>query len=128
MSDEPREYDRKYPRPLPGPLSERVGIDTDRGRVTRFLVQLEYYHDDARHVVVRYDHDPEGPEEMSHDVTEEGLHMDIYRDGEKVATEFVTGPLAAEVAIDTAEEHLAENLEWFVRRYEEWHGIENGAL
>jgi len=50
--------------------------------VTRFTVQLEYRHDDEWREVVRYDHD--GTDiGGGHDVTEEGLHIDIYRDGEQ---------------------------------------------
>jgi hypothetical protein len=79
--DRPREYDRQYERPLPGPLRIRVGRDVDRGEVTRFVVQFEYAHDDGWHEVVRYDHDCEGSVEATHDVTTEGLHIDIYRDG-----------------------------------------------
>lgn len=121
--DGPRDYDREYTRSLPGPLRERVGRDTDHGEVTRFVVQLEYYHDDGWNTVVRYDHDAEGSEEASHDVTEEGLHIDIYRDGGTDADEFVSPPLPAAEALDLAEDHLAQNLQRFVRRYEQWHGI-----
>lgn len=32
-------------------------------------------------------------DEMAHDVADEGLHMDVYRDGEKVDTVSVTGPI-----------------------------------
>lgn len=32
--------------------------------------------------VVRFDHNPANPN--GHDITEEGLHMDVYRDSEKV--------------------------------------------
>lgn len=123
MADEPREYDTEYTRTLPGPLRERIGLSKDRGDVTRFLVQLEYNLEDEWVQVVRYDHDPNGPEEMAHDVTEEGLHVDIYRDGEKHATEFIFGPLPAGVALDHAEDHLAKNLKRYVKRFEEWHGI-----
>jgi hypothetical protein len=63
--------------------------------------------------------------ERSHDVSEDGLHIDIYRDGEKDATEFVTPPLPAGVALDYAEDHLLENLERFITRFEQWHGIRN---
>ena len=124
--DRPREYDRQYERPLPGPLRIRVGRDVDRGEVTRFVVQLEYAHDDGWHEVVRYDHDSEGSAEATHDVTTEGLHIDIYRDGEKYASEFVVGPMPAATALDHAEDHLARNLERFVQRYEEWHEIRRG--
>ncbi|MFB6353088.1 MAG: hypothetical protein ABEJ92_03290 [Halobacteriales archaeon] len=87
------------------------------------MVQLEYRLEGDWREVVRYDHDPEGPDEVAHDVTEEGLHVDIYRDGEKIETERLTGPMPADVAFNTAEEHLTEHLERIVRRFERWHGI-----
>jgi len=87
MNGDPRDYDKAYAAPQGGPVRQRVGIDLERGRVTRFVVQLEYLIDpqtDEWAVVVRYDHDAEGSAEATHDVTEEGLHIDIYRDGEKI--------------------------------------------
>lgn len=119
--EEPRDYDREYQRPLPGPLRERVGRDTDGSEVTRFVVQLEYHHDGEWQTVVRYDHDPRS--EFGHNVEQEGLHIDIYRNDEKYRTEFVTPPLPAGVALDHAEDHLAKNLERFIERFEQWHGI-----
>jgi len=123
MADVPREYGREYIRPLPGPLRERIGFDTLRGEVTRFAVQLEYRLGGEWTEVVRYDHDGTDDSEFGHDAAEEGLHVDIYRDGEKHATEFITGPLPAGVALDHAEDHLAQNLQRYVKRFEEWHGI-----
>jgi hypothetical protein len=73
------------------------------------------------HEVVRYDHDPES--EQGHDVETDGLHIDVYRDGEKYRTEYVAPPMPAGVALDRAEDHLMQNLEAFVERHEEWHGI-----
>lgn len=119
-----RKYDREYRRPVAGPLQIRIGVSTDRGSVTRFLVQLEYWLDGDWRAVVRYDHDPEASEEMAHDVTVEGLHVDIYRDGDKVKSEGLTGPLPAAVAFNHAEAHLTEHLETIVRRFERWHEIE----
>ncbi|SDG41436.1 DUF7718 family protein [Halorientalis regularis] len=123
MPDAPRDYETEYQRPLPGSLRERIGFDTDRGELTRFVVQLEYRLEGEWTAVVRYDHDGTGDSEFGHDVTEEGLHVDIYRDGEKHATEFITGPLPGGVALDHAEDHLAKNLQRYVKRFEEWHGI-----
>ncbi|MFB6201129.1 MAG: hypothetical protein ABEI98_03875 [Halorhabdus sp.] len=121
-SETPRDYDREYQRNLPGPLQVRVGRDTEHGSVSRFLVQLEYYYlDDGWQTVVRYDHDPDS--EFGHDVADEGLHMDIYRDGEKYRTEFISPPMEPAVALDHAEDHLAQNLQRYVERFEEWHGI-----
>jgi hypothetical protein len=42
---------------------------------------LERRVDDGWHEVVRFDHNPENL--MGHDITEEGLHMDVYKFGEK---------------------------------------------
>lgn len=121
----PRKYDREFVRPHPGPVQTRVGYDHNRGKVVRFVVQLEYNHDGEWHVVVRYDHDERGSDDATHDVTEEGLHMDIYREGDPVVTEYVSPPLEAGVAMDRAEDHLSENLVRFVKRYERWHQREN---
>jgi hypothetical protein len=98
--------------------------------VTRFVVQLEYQIDplsDEWETVVRYDHDNEGSDEATHDVTEEGLHIDIYRGGEKVDSHELTPPLPSGVALDTADEHLTEHLEGYARRFESWHGIRRGG-
>jgi len=120
----PRDYDREYIRPLPGPIQIRVGRDTEDGEVTRFVVQLEYNHTEDCLTVVRYDHDPAS--EFGHDVSEEGLHIDIYRNGEKYRSEFVTPPLKPSIALDHAEDHLSKNLERFVERFEQWHRIQRG--
>lgn len=124
-NDEPREYDRDFLRPLSGPLQIRIGFDRDRNVITRFFVQLEYHHGGEWNPVVRYDHDAEGSDKAAHDVTEEGLHIDIYRAGEKHATEYIMSVQDGASAFSHAEDHLAENLERFISRYEEWHGIED---
>lgn len=53
----------------------------EAGAPKRFVVQLERRIDDDWWEVVRFDHDPENP--MGHDITQEGLHMDVYKFGEK---------------------------------------------
>jgi len=121
--DTPREYDREVTPLVRHRARRRLGFDTDRGTVTRFVVQLEYRHDDEWHPVVRYDHDGTDESEFSHDATEEGLHIDIFRNGEKIATEYVAPPLPAGLALDRAEDHLSKNLERFIKRYQRWHGI-----
>ena len=120
---EPREYDREYRKPLPGSLQLRIGHSSQKGTITRFVVQLEYWLDGAWRQVVRYDHDPDAPDEMAHDVRTEGLHVDVYRDGVKERTRRISGPLPANVAFNSAEEHLHEHLQDIVERYERWHGI-----
>lgn len=123
MTDEPREYDREYTTRAGTFVRRRLGYSHDRGEVTRFVVQLEYRQEDGWVSVVRYDHDPES--DHGHDVTDEGLHIDVYRDGEKYRQEYVAPPMPASVALDFAEDHLNENIQRFVRRFEEWHEIRN---
>lgn len=101
----------------------RTGFTTTRGEVTAFLVQLEYRLDGDWAVVVRYDHHSEA--RMGHDVTKEGLHRDVYRDGEKSFVERVTGPTPAKEGLDFAEEDLRENAQRYIKRFEKWHGIRN---
>lgn len=126
--DIPRDYDKEFTAPEGTRVRRRLGLDIDRGTVTRFVVQLEYLIDpstDEWATVVRYDHDAEGSDEAAHDVTEEGLHIDIYRDGVKVDSHELTPPLPANAALESAEEHLTEHLNGYIRRFEQWHGIQN---
>jgi hypothetical protein len=115
--------------PPPDRLADRVQLrtafTTDRGEVVRFMTQLEYWLDGDWRVVVRYDHDREAP--GGHDVTEDGLHVDVYRDGAKARTEEVTGPIPAREGFDAAEGDLRENAERYVKRFESWHGIREGS-
>ena len=113
--------------PPPERLADRVQLrtafSTERGQVPRFMVQLEYWLDDDWSEVVRYDHDQDAP--GGHDVTEEGLHRDVYRDGEKYDTETVSPPIPAKNAFNHAEEDLRENVERFIKRFEKWHGVKD---
>lgn len=127
---DPRDYDKEFTAPEGGPVRRRLGIDVEAGTVTRFVIQLEYLVDPIAGnwgPVVRYDHDSQGSDEATHDVTQEGLHIDIYRDGEKIDSNELTPPLPANEALDAAEDHLAEHLEGYVRRFERWHGIKPGG-
>jgi len=124
--DEPREYDKTFTAPEGRRARRRLGLDVEAGEVVRFVVQLEYLVDPLAEewaTVVRYDHDSRGADEAAHDVTEDGLHIDVYRDGAKSATHELTPPLPAGDALDAAEDHLAEHLEGYVERFELWHGI-----
>ena len=107
----------------------RVEIDTAEGDVSRFVVQLEYdlewdYDTTSTSswaVVARFDHDPET--EFGHDIVSEGLHLDIYREGEKesVLRGFPKVPLNEAPA--WCEGYLHENAQRFIGRFERWHGI-----
>jgi hypothetical protein len=84
--DEP---DVEYRSPLRyGVTRIRVEIGKRRGDVRWFVVQLEentgnrYGTDQDWGQVARFDHHPEA--DWGHDVREEGLHVDLYRNGRKV--------------------------------------------
>ena len=121
MTDEPRSYDREFTTPLGYRTRRRIGYSHAQGEVTRFVVQLEYRLGDEWAEVVRFDHDPAG--EQGHDVTVDGVHMDVYRDGEKIRSPEVFPPMAASDALTSAEEHLTQYGKRYVTRFEEWHGI-----
>jgi hypothetical protein len=112
--------------PPPDRLADRVQLrtafSTERGEVVRFVVQLEYWLDGDWRVVVRYDHNREAA--GGHDVREEGLHRDIYRDGEKHRVENVSPPIPADEGFQYAEDDLRENVKRFIQRFESWHDID----
>lgn len=89
--------------------------------MTQFVVQLEYLLDGEWTEVVRFDHDPAS--DVAHDVSEEGVHTDVYRDGEKYGTAEVFPPMPASEALTFAEDHLAAHAERYLERFERWHGI-----
>ena len=111
--------------PPPDRLADRVQLrtafSTERGTVTKFVVQLEYWLEGDWREIVRYDHDRDA--RGGHDITEEGLHRDVYRDGEKSRSEALTPPIPANDGFDAAEEDLRENAERLVERFERWHGV-----
>lgn len=121
MSDDPRNYDREFTTPLAYRVRRRIGYGHDSGAVTRFVVQLEYRVDGEWVEIVRFDHDPES--DHGHDVTTAGVHMDVYRGGEKHRSEEVFPPMVASEALTFAEEHLNQHAERYVERFERWHGI-----
>ena len=117
----PRDYDRAWTATASGPVRRFMGYSTDDRVMTRFVVQLEYFHDGNRYEVVRFDHDPENP--MGHDVTTEGVHMDVYRNEHKLKSVEVFPAMPAAEAFTYAENHLSDHAERYIKRYEKWHGI-----
>lgn len=99
----------------------RIVIDTTIGDMTRFLVQLEYRIEGEWEPVVHFDHNPAGT--YGHDITEEGLHMDIYRDGKQVRTKRDFPPVALSRAVDYCTSYIEANADQLLRRFEEWHNI-----
>lgn len=105
----------------------RRELDTVDGIPTRFVFQLEYDMEASRdglpphdwRQVARFDHDEDGP----HNVAVEGLHLDIYRDGEKYRRtwSFPTVPLRE--TPDFCQQYLAQNADFLIDRFEKWHNV-----
>lgn len=115
-----RTYDRSWKARI------RLGHTIENAVVVRFVRQLEYRvtsEDESPdwRAVVRYDH---GPSLGEHDATEEGLHMDVYREGEKLRTEQIGPPEHPNRALNRAEEHLALHAKRYIRRFERWHNLD----
>lgn len=92
----------------------------EHGQVTAFVVQLYWWRDGSWHLFAQFDHTPETPE--GHDVTVEGIHMDVFRDGEKheVKTASHPGPSAPELALDYATRYLETYDKRLIERYDAW--------
>ena len=120
MTEKPRDYDKEFTTPLDHRVRRRIGYSHAHGEITRFVVQLEYYLEDDWTEVVRLDHDSNS--EVAHDVAGEGIHVDIYRDGEKIRSEKVFPPMPPSEALTFAEDHLAQQAQRYIKRFEQWHG------
>jgi len=122
--EELRDYDREYTHAVTRSVRLRLGYSRDRKSIGRFVVQLEYRFDpDKWATIVRSDHDPES--EHGHDVSEEGVHLDVYRDSEKIRSEEIFPPMEPHKALTYAEDHIATHAERYTERFERWHGIRN---
>ena len=88
---------------------------------TRFVVQLERGIGDEWRQVIRFDHDPENP--MGHDIAEDGVHMDVYRDGEKVRVKDDFPPVPLNHAPRYCITYTRENAARFLDRFEQWHDL-----
>jgi len=58
-----------------------------------------------------------------YDVTEEGLHLDVYRDGERYARSHSFPRLPPGAAIRFGEHYRREHADRFLGRFKQWHGI-----
>lgn len=99
----------------------RVKIETRDGTPTRFVIQLETRIDGDWRQVARFDHDEANP--MGHDITDEGLHMDIYREGERVRVKGDFPPVDLICAPRYCIAYLKTNAETLLRRFERWHDL-----
>ncbi len=97
------------------------------GNVCKFVLQMEYDLEasvdgrgDSNWVpVARFDHDVDGP----HDIREEGLHLDVYRDGKKYRRTEDFSLVSPNEAIAYCEQYFIENAAYLLGRFENWHGI-----
>lgn len=115
------DFDTGYDTLLSQNVRVRFGYDANRGDVTRFLIQLEYRMPDGWTPIVRSDHNPDAPD--GHDVQQEGVHMDLYRDGQKDHVRKIGPPMSPNAGLTRAEEHLIGKYEHHVRRFEQWHNL-----
>ena len=117
----PAQYDREFTTIINRRAQIRTGLSTHRGEVTRFFIQLEYRLNGEWLEVVRFDHGPDT--EMGHDITEEGLHMDIYRDGEKYRIKDDFPPVKLNRAPRYCTVYIREHAERIIKRFETWHNV-----
>lgn len=122
-----RSYDREYTYDVEGLPQARIraGQTIEQGTVVRFVRQIEYRIGDDWYPVVRYDH---GPAEGEHDVRDEGLHIDVYRDGEKDENHSrqLAPPESPDRGLSRAEDHLVDHLIEHINRFERWHDLNPG--
>lgn len=106
----------------------RRQLEIERGRVRAFTVQLEYDTEATLdglgsaewRQVARFDHAEYGP----HDIRREGLHMDVYRNGECVKKVTAFPQVPVDVAPRWCEDFLLERGPQLVERFEKWHSIQ----
>ena len=86
-------------------LTHQTRIRLFLGRIpgeglTRFRVQLEHHVVDEWQQIVGSDHNPDA--ETGHDVTVEGVHLDVYRGGERIDREQLFDLTTPSNALDIA--------------------------
>lgn len=121
MTEGPEGYDREFTTIINRRAQIRAGLSTDQGDVTRFFIQLEYWLDREWLEVVRFDHNPDT--EFGHDITEDGLHMDIYRNGEKCRLKEDFPPVELNRAPRYCTTYIREHADRLIRRFEQWHNV-----
>lgn len=108
----------------------RRELDVEQGTVARFVVQLEYNvavgsrgsDDPDWRVVARFDHDATSG--GGHDVASEGLHLDVYRDGERYERLRGFPDLPLGRAMRYSERYLRSHSDRLLARFEAWHAID----
>ena len=101
----------------------------DAGEVSYFLVQLEYdveatptgKNNPDWQTVARFDHNPDTEE--GHDIREEGLHLDVYKHGEKHKVKRGFPPVPPGHAIRYCERYFERHAGRLLEQFERWHGL-----
>jgi len=121
MTDELQGYNREFTTIINRRVQIRAGLSTHKGDVTRFFVQLEYWLDGEWCEVIRFDHTPDT--EFGYDITKDGLHMDIYHDGEKHCVKEEFPPVELNRAPRYCTTYIREHADRLIRRFEQWHNV-----
>lgn len=116
---------REYTAILHAPaVRRRTILGLIEGQVSSFCVQLELNHapasgapDDWRYIA-RFDHNPQNTD--GHDITEEGLHMDIRHPSEEDRTYRNFPPVPLGRAPGYAEDHFDGHYLEICDRYFDW--------
>lgn len=103
----------------PGLTRLYTHLRVHRGVPRAFVIQLEYRLDGEWREVVRFDHDMDAP--GGHDAREEGLHMDVYRDGEKVRVKRDFPEIELTEAPAYCSRHVKTKHDEYVERFIQWH-------
>jgi len=122
MATGPTGFDRHFVVPTERTDSRiGVGLDTDRGDVAQFLVQLELVDHrglSALTQIARIDHNPANP--AGHDLRSEGIHVDVVlSDGTEVTMYPTEGrdlvPSELGRVVQAAVEYFGRHLDFFHR-------------
>lgn len=118
-------HKREYVAVLHAPIVRRRTIlEKEMGELSAFCVQLEFNHNpsagtpDDWQYIARFDHNPSNP--TGHDITEEGLHLDLHHptEGDRKYRGFPWVPLFQ--APVYAEDYFDDRYLEICNRYLEW--------
>jgi hypothetical protein len=103
--------------------------DIQRGEIQYFISQLEYdiqatpvgdNKPDWR-IVARFDHNTDP--DRGHDIREEGLHLDIYKYGEKHKVRDNFPYISLSAAPEFCDRFFKQNAPKLLHQFERWHNL-----
>lgn len=100
-----------------------------RGEMQYFVVQLEYdiqatptgENEPDWQPVARFDHNTDPAH--GHDISVEGLHLDIYKDGEKYTVKTGFPNVSLDTAPEFCERYFEVNGGRLLEQFEHWHDL-----